>query len=311
MTRAPQIKGWCPGALRPMVSGDGLVVRVRPFGGRLSPEQARGIAALAQSHGNGLIDLSSRANVQLRGVRQDTHAPLIDGLRDLGLIDADVQAESRRNVLVTPFWDAGDGTTDLAQALTDASPWCRTPLPISGWNAMRRARCWSAPKAGVSAKRSRSKPPWPEPGTVAQGTLAALALGQMEAATLTALADLGALRTTPWRMLLVEGAAALPSALDLITDANDPLLRVVACTGAPACLQAHGDTRTLARQLAPHVPQGQRLHMSGCTKGCAHPGIAPLTVTVTPDGLSLIRDGAAGGHTDETGLTPDDITKAI
>jgi len=85
MTRAPQIKGWCPGALRPMVSGDGLVVRVRPFGGRLSPEQARGIAALAQSHGNGLIDLSSRANVQLRGVRQDTHAPLIDGLRDLGL----------------------------------------------------------------------------------------------------------------------------------------------------------------------------------------------------------------------------------
>ena len=25
-----EIKGWCPGALRPMLSGDGLVVRVRP-----------------------------------------------------------------------------------------------------------------------------------------------------------------------------------------------------------------------------------------------------------------------------------------
>ena len=36
------IKGWCPGALRPMQSGDGLVVRIRPRGGRLSPAQAVG-----------------------------------------------------------------------------------------------------------------------------------------------------------------------------------------------------------------------------------------------------------------------------
>ena len=27
---APQVKGWCPGAHRPMMSGDGLVVRIRP-----------------------------------------------------------------------------------------------------------------------------------------------------------------------------------------------------------------------------------------------------------------------------------------
>ena len=30
-----QVQGWCPGALRPMMSGDGLVVRVRPQAGRL------------------------------------------------------------------------------------------------------------------------------------------------------------------------------------------------------------------------------------------------------------------------------------
>ena len=35
---AAAIKGWCPGALRPMQSGDGLVVRVRPFGGRLEAD---------------------------------------------------------------------------------------------------------------------------------------------------------------------------------------------------------------------------------------------------------------------------------
>ncbi|MEO1207882.1 MAG: precorrin-3B synthase, partial [Pseudomonadota bacterium] len=30
MSDAFAVKGWCPGALRPMESGDGLIVRVRP-----------------------------------------------------------------------------------------------------------------------------------------------------------------------------------------------------------------------------------------------------------------------------------------
>ena len=65
------IKGWCPSALRPMLSGDGLVVRLRPRGGRLSAAQAVGIAALAKRCGNGLIDLTGRANLQIRGVREE------------------------------------------------------------------------------------------------------------------------------------------------------------------------------------------------------------------------------------------------
>ena len=76
----PQVKGWCPGALRPMLSGDGLVVRVRPHGGRLSRVQAAGIAALAAQHGNGLLDLTSRANLQIRGVEQSSHPALIESL---------------------------------------------------------------------------------------------------------------------------------------------------------------------------------------------------------------------------------------
>lgn len=34
----PIIQGWCPGALRPMASGDGLVVRIRLPGGRMTPD---------------------------------------------------------------------------------------------------------------------------------------------------------------------------------------------------------------------------------------------------------------------------------
>lgn len=69
---AVEVKGWCPGALRPMPSGDGLIVRIRPFCGALSLEQARGLAALARRLGNGHIDLTRRANLQLRGLWTST-----------------------------------------------------------------------------------------------------------------------------------------------------------------------------------------------------------------------------------------------
>lgn len=123
------IKGWCPGALRPMLSGDGLVVRVRPHGSRLDAKQATGIADLAERHGNGLIDLTSRANLQIRGVGDDGHRLLLDGLSQLGLLDPDPETERRRNVLVSPFWRMGDDTPSLATKLEQALADCTLDLP--------------------------------------------------------------------------------------------------------------------------------------------------------------------------------------
>ncbi len=114
------IKGWCPSALRPMLSGDGLVVRLRPRGGRWSAEQAVGIAELAQRCGNGLIDLTSRANLQIRGVREQSHQSLIAGLVRLGLVDDDQAMEARRNIIVAPFGVDGDATHALASELEHA-----------------------------------------------------------------------------------------------------------------------------------------------------------------------------------------------
>jgi precorrin-3B synthase len=375
---APEVKGWCPGALRPMESGDGWVVRVRPQAGRLTQSQAAGIAALAARHGNGLIDLSSRANVQLRGVTPETHAPLVHGLRDLGLLDADAGTEARRNIVVTPFWADGDGTTGIAGALAGMLAAPDAPdLPgkfgfaldtglgrvlagvsadvfvtrtgpgayvvhatgtghgapcdagMAPTTAMALAR-WFIDTGGVTAGRGRMAghldrtplpaafraaplPPAgspPGPGAMAQGALVALAFGQMRAETLAALAALGPLRVTPWRMLLVEGAALpdLPDLPDLITRADDPLLRVVACTGAPGCTQALGPTRSIARRLAPDVPRGSVLHVSGCAKGCAHPGAADVVLTATTTGYTLARNAtAAAPGTFLTTPLPQDI----
>jgi len=95
--------GWCPGALRPMPSGDGLVVRVKPRGGTLAPEIAAGIAEAAARHGNGAIDLTGRANLQIRGVQDGSLAGLTRSLAALGLLDTDAGAEARRNVLSSPL----------------------------------------------------------------------------------------------------------------------------------------------------------------------------------------------------------------
>ncbi|MBE3640663.1 precorrin-3B synthase, partial [Mangrovicoccus sp. HB182678] len=126
--------------------------------------------------------------------------------------------------------------------------------------------------------------PPPGPGPVAGGCLAGFAFGTVPAATLAALARAGRLRLTPWRMLFLEGAASLPDLPGLIGDAADPMLRVHACAGAPFCLQAHRPTRALARRLAPLLPEGAVLHVSGCDKHCARPPRADVTLTATPEG---------------------------
>ena len=97
------VKGWCPGALRPMESGDGLLVRLRITGGIISAPKAHIIAKAAMQHGNGLIDLSGRANLQIRGVGASQWPHLIADLSRHGLIDQDAEAESVRNVMASPL----------------------------------------------------------------------------------------------------------------------------------------------------------------------------------------------------------------
>jgi precorrin-3B synthase len=102
-TASAPVKGWCPGALRPMLSGDGLIVRIRPFCGAFDLGQARGLADLAGRLGNGHIDLTRRANLQLRGLL-DEHLPELHAeLGRLGLIDPDAETEATRNLMVAPL----------------------------------------------------------------------------------------------------------------------------------------------------------------------------------------------------------------
>jgi precorrin-3B synthase len=88
-----------------MRTGDGLLVRIRVSGGRLDLDRAEAIADCAACFGNGIIEISSRANLQLRGVTEAALPDLQRHLDDLDLLDADEAAESVRNIVASPLAD--------------------------------------------------------------------------------------------------------------------------------------------------------------------------------------------------------------
>jgi precorrin-3B synthase len=94
-----------------------MIVRVRPWAGALSIAQIQGLADAAENFGNGHIDLTRRANLQLRGVTEPTLGGLQTALEALGLLDRVAEAEAVRNVMVGPL--AGDETCALARTLTE------------------------------------------------------------------------------------------------------------------------------------------------------------------------------------------------
>jgi precorrin-3B synthase len=103
MTIAPAPKGWCPTLLAPMPSGDGWLVRVKPTAASVSAAAARLIADAAREHGNGHIDLTSRGNLQLRGLTPQSAERAAESIIAAGLASPDPAIESIRNVMASPL----------------------------------------------------------------------------------------------------------------------------------------------------------------------------------------------------------------
>ena len=103
MAAAVEVKGWCPGVLQPMQSGDGMIARVRPWGGAIGLAEAKALADAAERFGNGHIDLTRRANLQLRGLDEAGLGGLQDVVSSLGLVDRDARIEAVRNIMVAPL----------------------------------------------------------------------------------------------------------------------------------------------------------------------------------------------------------------
>lgn len=364
------VKGWCPDAWHPMMAGDGLLVRVKPRLGRLTREQLLGLCDAAIKHGNGLIDITRRANLQIRGVGENDWQALLDRLLALNLVNADPDIEKRRNILVAPDWrieddshriacellerldelpklpgkvgfviDAGQTSTLLGEAgdfriergeggglILRAEGRAAGVAVAAGKeaDALIALANWFGESGGADAGRmvrhAIALPDWANgnslpapptariaPGAHDLGMAYGLPFGRVEARILAGMMETlpaGAVRVTPWRVLLLEGAPAVHRE-GLLSDPADPLLRTEACPGAPFCPQATVATRELAKRLAPHV-EG-RLHVSGCAKGCAHPRAAEVTLTGRDGLFDLCLNAPAGGPSLRPALGPAEL----
>jgi precorrin-3B synthase len=333
LAAAFEVKGWCPGALRPMASGDGLLVRIRPWCGAFTLDQAAGLAGIAARLGNGRLDLTRRANLQIRGLAAERLPALHEALGDLGLLDADARTEAARNIMVGPF--AGPAARMLARELS-----CHLDLdapPKSGWLvdgppftivdqradvafclvgrgvAVRRGGQWLgvASRDEVFAPSPRFAPLNEVPIAGSRPAGIAAPFGRLQAPQLCDLVALarrsGAseMRLSPWRALYFDAPVAGAETLGLIVDADDPLLRIDACPGAPDCRSSSVDTRGDARRIAARGFAGS-IHVSGCAKGCARSAVADLVLVGEQGRYGIIRNGTArdraGWHIDASDI---------
>src|SRR5436305_1972337 len=61
-------RGACPGLSAPMATGDGLLARLTPSGSTIALDAFAGLCAAARTHGNGVIEITSRGSIQVRGL---------------------------------------------------------------------------------------------------------------------------------------------------------------------------------------------------------------------------------------------------
>ncbi|MEU0498277.1 precorrin-3B synthase [Mycobacterium sp. NPDC006124] len=100
----------CPGALAVHQAADGALARVRLPGGMIEAPQLEALALAAARFGSPAMELTSRGNVQIRGI---TDADALAGaIADAGLLPSPTH-ERVRNVVASPLTGRRDGIADV------------------------------------------------------------------------------------------------------------------------------------------------------------------------------------------------------
>ncbi|NDL60313.1 precorrin-3B synthase [Phytoactinopolyspora mesophila] len=100
----------CPGTLATHAAADGPLARIRVPGGRLTTPQVRALGQCAAELGDGRLHLTSRANIQLRGLSDPDE--LARRLADVGLLPSSSH-ERVRNILASPLSGISGGFVDV------------------------------------------------------------------------------------------------------------------------------------------------------------------------------------------------------
>jgi len=93
---------FCPGVLHAVQAKDGLLIRIRVLGGLIEASQLRVVADLSSGFADGTIEITSRANLQLRAIRNQDLSHIIEGISLAGLLPSP-QHDRVRNIITSPI----------------------------------------------------------------------------------------------------------------------------------------------------------------------------------------------------------------
>jgi ferredoxin-nitrite reductase len=111
----------CPDIYHPAVAHDGLLTRLRIPGGILNRSQCVTIAELLETIGLEYIQVTNRANLQLRSLAKDLEPELLTKLADCGLAASNTAVDGIRNIMMSPT--AGIDSQELVDVRPLAEAW--------------------------------------------------------------------------------------------------------------------------------------------------------------------------------------------
>ena len=124
------------------------MVRLRLPGGRVSAAALRRLGELAAAYGNGILQLTSRAGVQLRGLPDLLPAPFVDAVVAAGVLPT-VSHERVRNIVASPL-------TGLSGGRADVGPLISGPGRRAGGRSLR----WPSCRAGSCSCSTTAAATW-------------------------------------------------------------------------------------------------------------------------------------------------------
>lgn len=92
----------CPGLLYGSQAQDGILSRMRIPGGILNSSQALAIADLIDQYAAGSVQVTNRANLQIRGLAANINADVFYNLQKLGIGSRFPRVDSIRNIMISP-----------------------------------------------------------------------------------------------------------------------------------------------------------------------------------------------------------------
>jgi precorrin-3B synthase len=95
-------ESFCPGVVHAVPAKDGLLLRIRVPGGLISTSQLEDIAAVSSRFADGSVEITSRANLQLRAVRKENLPEIERTIVSAGLLPSP-QHDRVRNIVASPL----------------------------------------------------------------------------------------------------------------------------------------------------------------------------------------------------------------